>query len=102
MNIHKYKQRMPATYNLPNLLQALRGTTKMSPIFFMTWMELFQCDFTLTVYDNGGDRDDPLKQPITFDSRDGKIHHPNEESGEKKEGEHETKNNMPRSTRQFD
>ena len=73
VNIHKYKQKLPKSSNLPNLQQALRGSTKMSPRFFITWMELLQCDFTVTIRDSGLDREDPLRKSITFDSEDGRI-----------------------------
>ena len=41
--------------------QALEKSTKMSVIYFASWMEILGLDFEIIVKDNGQDRIDPLK-----------------------------------------
>lgn len=73
VNVKKYNVKVPKSYYLSNLINGLTNTTKTGPLTFLQWMELLDCDFEIKVFDNGGDRDDPLPEPITYNSVKDKI-----------------------------
>lgn len=60
-------------YVLPNMKAALENNTKMSVMYFAHWCELLGLDFSVMVYDNGRDTQDPLKFPIIYRSDDGSL-----------------------------
>lgn len=68
ININRLKSKTEEKYQLPNMKSALQHNTKMSVIYFCSWMELLGCDFEITVIDNGRDGTDPLKYPLVFQS----------------------------------
>lgn len=67
IDINRLKGRTDEKYILPNMKAALQNKTKMSVIYFMCWMNLLNCDFEITISDNG-DKNDPLKKPIVYQS----------------------------------
>lgn len=73
IDITRLKSRMTKVYSLPNMVAALKGTTKMSVSYFMNWMEILGCDFQVMILDNGSDQTDPLKDDLLFDSTNGNV-----------------------------
>lgn len=73
IDINRLKGKTDEKYILPNMKAALQNKTKMSVLYFIYWMNLLECNFEVTVQDNGNDRKDPLKNPITYDSYTNKV-----------------------------
>ena len=67
------KAKMSKTYGFSNLMQALRGTTKMSVNGFLTWLDLLDSSAEFMLYDNGLDRLNPLKDNIYYSTITDKI-----------------------------
>ena len=68
VDINRLKCKMVVSYNLLNMKQALEKSTKMSVIYFASWMEILGLDFEIIVKDNGQDRIDPLKENLVYSS----------------------------------
>ena len=81
VDINALKSKTFEKYVLPNMKSALQNKTKMSVIYFITWMNLLGCDFEITVVSNGEDGKNTLKFPLVYRSytdsvgllKDGKI-----------------------------
>ena len=74
VNVKKYTPKVPKPWILHNLIQStIFGDTKCGPKPFLQWMELLDCDFTITITDNGHDKEDPLRKDIVYDSVTDKI-----------------------------
>lgn len=74
VNVKKYTTKVPKPWILHNLIQStIFGDTKCGTKSFLQWMELLDCDFTITITDNGKDREDPLRKEIVYDSITDKI-----------------------------
>lgn len=74
VNVRKYATKVPKTWILHNLIQStIYSDTKCSTKPFLEWMELLDCDFTITIKDNGKDKDDPLRKEIVYDSSTDKL-----------------------------
>ena len=82
INIARLKYKMPEKYVLPNMKAAMQGKTKMSTVYFETWAELLGFDFELTIKDNGTDPQNPLKYPLKYVSRRGKVYRITEDGEE--------------------
>ena len=65
---HRIKSKLDKSFKYSNMTSALNGTTKMSPIQFAIWMELLDCDYEITVSDNGVDEYFPLKNDVVYRS----------------------------------
>lgn len=86
------KAKMTKTYGFSNLMQALRGSTKMSVNGFLTWLDLLDASAEFMLYDNGLDRLNPLPNNIYYSTitdkitdKDGEeivIHEEEDEDGE--------------------
>ena len=68
IDINGLKSKTDEKYMLPNMKSALQNKTKMSVIYFLTWMNLLGCDFEITVIDNGEDTKNKLKYPLVYRS----------------------------------
>lgn len=68
VDINRLKCKMAVSYNLLNMKQALEKSTKMSVIYFASWMEILGLDFEIIIKDNGQDRIDPLKENLVYSS----------------------------------
>ena len=73
VDINGLKSMTSEKYILPNMKSALQNKTKMSVIYFYTWMNLLGCDFELTVIDNGEDGKVKLKYPLVYRSYSDKV-----------------------------
>lgn len=73
IDISRLKYKMNEKYVLPNMKAALENKTKMSVQYFMIWCELMGLDYTVTIEDNGRDRIDPLKSPLSYVSRKDEV-----------------------------
>lgn len=73
------KSKMIKTYGFSNLMQALRGTTKMSVNGFLTWLDLLDASAEFMLYDNGLDRLNPLEDNIYYSTTTDKITNKNGE-----------------------
>lgn len=73
IDINRLKNKTEEKYQLPNMKSALENMTKMSVIYFYSWMDLLGCDFEITIIDRGDDKTDPLKYPLVFQSYSGKV-----------------------------
>lgn len=82
INIARLKYKMPEKYVLPNMKAAMQGKTKMSTVYFETWAELLGFDFELIIKDNGTDPQNPLKYPLKYVSRNGKVYRVTEDGDE--------------------
>lgn len=67
------KSKMSKTYGFSNLMQALRGSTKMSVNGFLTWLDLLDSSAEFMIYDNGLDRLNPLKENLYYSTITDKI-----------------------------
>lgn len=67
------KAKMSKTYGFSNLMQALRGSTKMSVNGFLTWLDLLDSSAEFMLYDNGLDRLNPLKENLYYSTITDKI-----------------------------
>ena len=67
IDINKLKSRVDLPYVLPNMRTALANKTKMSVVYFLSWMELLGCSFEIIVKDNGEDKENPLAFDHIFD-----------------------------------
>ena len=65
---HRIKSKLDKSFKYSNMTSALNGTTKMSPIQFAIWMELLDCDYALSVTDNGVDDAYPLAHEVLYRS----------------------------------
>lgn len=72
-DINKLKSKTSEKYQIPNMKSALMGKTKMSGFYFCIWMNLLGLDFTISVFDNGEDKQSTLKHPIVYDSHTDKV-----------------------------
>lgn len=68
IDINRLKAKTGEKYQLPNMKAALRNKTKMSTTYFSTWAELLECGFQIIFFDNGNDKQNPLKFPLVYDS----------------------------------
>lgn len=68
IDINRLKSKTDEKYILPNMVAALKNTTKMSVVYFCCWMNLLGCYFEFTIFDNGEDTIDPLKYPVVYQS----------------------------------
>lgn len=73
ININKLKSKTDEKYQIPNMVAALRNSTKMSVMYFACWMELLGCDFTIRVNDDGQEHADRLKNPVIYSSDAGRL-----------------------------
>ena len=71
-DVNKLKQKTDEKYTLSNMIAALKNDTKMSPRYFVIWMELLNVTFDMTIQ-NLDESDDPLKYPITYQSIRDKV-----------------------------
>lgn len=67
------KAKMSKTYGFSNLMQALRGATKMSVNGFLTWLDLLDASAEFILCDNGLDRLNPLNDDIYYSTTTDKI-----------------------------
>lgn len=68
IDINRLKGKIPEKYQLLNMKAALQGSTKMSVLYFMSWMNLLGLDFNITISDSGEDTLNPLKDPLIYQS----------------------------------
>ena len=68
IDINKLKAKTGEKYQLANMRAALQNSTKMSVTYFNYWMNLLNCDFTITITDNNNSSTDKLKDPIIYQS----------------------------------
>ena len=68
INITRLKHVTEQSYSVSNMKAALRGTTKMSVLYFSIWAELLGFDYTVTIMDNGTDTIDPLYNTLVYRS----------------------------------
>lgn len=73
IDINRLKGKTDQKYQLPNMKAALQSDTKMSVVYFINWMNLFGCDFEITILDTGEDKTDPLKNPLVYQSYSDKL-----------------------------
>ena len=73
IDINRLKNKTDEKYQLPNMKAALQSKTKMSVIYFINWMTLLGCDFEINILDSGEDKNDPLKEPLVYQSYSDKI-----------------------------
>ena len=73
VDINGLKSKTSEKYVLPNMKSALQNKTKMSVIYFMTWMNLLGCDFEITIIDNGEDGKIKLTNPLIYRSYNDKV-----------------------------
>lgn len=73
VDINRLKCRFPQKYGLTNLKSALIGKTKMSIKVFLIWCHILELDFEITLIDNGNDYINPLREPITYSSKNSNI-----------------------------
>lgn len=73
IDINRLKGKTEEKYVLPNMKSALQNKTKMSVIYFCSWMDLLGCDFEITVVDSGEDKTDPLKKTLVYQSYRDKV-----------------------------
>lgn len=73
IDINRLKGRTDQKYQLPNMKAALQSDTKMSVLYFINWMNLFGCEFEITILDSGEDKTDPLKTPLVYQSYSDKL-----------------------------
>lgn len=73
IDINRLKNKTDEKYMLPNMKAALNSSTKTSVIYFALWMDLLGCSFDITITDSGEDKQDPLKNPIVYESATDKI-----------------------------
>lgn len=68
VDINRLKCKMAVSYNLLNMKQALEKSTKMSVVYFASWMEILGLDFEIKIKDNGQDKIDPLQETLVYSS----------------------------------
>lgn len=68
IDINRLKCKTGEKYILPNMKAALQNKTKMSVVYFNSWMNLLGCDFEITILDNNTDTTDRLKNPLVYQS----------------------------------
>lgn len=84
VNPHLYKNEFEKSYIITNLISGLQNETKLNPFTFGLWMQLLQCDFTVTIKDAGTDDRFPLKDEINYDSQKNLIEVKGEKDEDKK------------------
>lgn len=73
VNTNKYKHSMGTKYGFTNLKAILNNDTKMSIINYEKFMELEECYYMIIVYDKGTDIKNPLKIPLVYSSKRGRV-----------------------------
>ena len=73
INLKRLQKLFPKKHGLSNLKSSLMNKTKMSPLMYGIWIEILGLDFELTVYDNGTDIINPLKNSVTYISNENRI-----------------------------
>lgn len=70
INLRDYKSKFPNEYALNNMKSGLNRSTKMTVPNFTAWCEILGVNWDITIYDNGTDKVNPMKNDIELSSTD--------------------------------